>query len=142
MLDSTEKDSIKAASMCFVGVMCALLLTACAAPQQPQMVRTTCPECRPCPPQSGHDGPKVGPIRDNTPACECPEHSACPECICPPPSGAVRLTVFNPYRATVSIELKCHRYRRCYKVLPKGSATLRIPRRSRRCEAWPKVRLW
>lgn len=127
---------MRPATNLFIFLLAFLSACSCAAPRAPVM-RTPfprcppceapeCDACDPCPEKSGHDGP-----------------ISCPKCrSCPPPAGSVRLRVFNPYRAEVRIELKCRRYRRTTVVPPKGSAVLRIPRRARRCEAWPKVNLW
>ena len=65
-------------------------------------------------------------------------------------NGMVELTVYNPYSAKVSAEVKCdynnkiknfEYYTKIF-VPGKGSMKLNVPSRFKKCEVWPKIEAW
>ena len=52
------------------------------------------------------------------------------------------LVVYNPYRVSVDIELKCESLKTRWVLPAKGSVVLWIPPDVARCELWPTVKFW
>ena len=54
----------------------------------------------------------------------------------------IPLTVHNPYRVAVEIEMKCDGLKTKWVLPGKGFVVVWVPVDATRCEIWPKVRFW